>query len=47
MMDNANVGFGKDQWAACKTKFPNFAAYGERFKAENATYLNKRPVAPI
>ena len=46
-MNHAAIGFAADKWAACKEKYPLFAAYGERFALENEAYLSSRPVVPI
>jgi len=46
-MDNPDMCYGKEKWAEMKKKFPCFCAYGERFKAENAKYLNERPKRPM
>ena len=46
-MNHAEIGFGAEDWAKAKADYPKFAAYGERFAAENAAYLSSRAVAPI
>jgi len=43
---NPNRPHYKPEFAMLLKKFPNFAAYGERFRAENKTYLDSRPAKP-
>ena len=44
---NNEIPFAKDQWASCVDSYPNFKAYGERFVAANAKYLESRPKCPV
>ena len=41
-VNNSGVSFAADKWAQIKADFPNFAAYGERFAAANASHLSSR-----
>ena len=43
-----NAGaYGRDAWAGLLTQFPNFKAYGERYRAANSAWLSKREARPI
>ena len=44
---NDNCPFYRAEFAALLRKFPNFKAYGERFKAENQAWIDKRPPGPL
>ncbi len=44
---NKAVGYGADKWAPLLAKYPGFKAFGERFAAENAKYLQSRAAAPV
>lgn len=46
-INNPHVGFAKESWEAALDTYPNFKAYGERFKKEMASYLEKRDPMPI
>ena len=43
---NANRTYYKPEYEMLMKKYPKFAAYGERFRAENKAYLDKRPACP-
>ena len=44
---NPNVSYGGEKWGALLDKFPNFKAYGERFRGHMEAYLSSRPAAPV
>ena len=46
-INNANVGFAKEQWEASVANYPNYKAYAERVAALLGSYLASRPPAPI
>ena len=39
---NPDISFCKERWAKVADNFPNFTAYGKRFAAANAKYLETR-----
>ena len=41
------ASYAQDKWEKLMNDFPNFKAYGERYRAANVAWLDKRPVRPI
>ena len=46
-INNSAITFGQDKFATCLDNYPGFKAYSERFVAEMADYLSKRPACPV
>jgi len=46
LFTNPNRPFYKPEYEALMKKFPNFCAWGERFRAENKAYLDAREARP-
>ena len=41
------ASYGRDKWDGLLAQHPNFKAYGERYRAANSAWLNKREARPI